>query len=793
MRAFMKLISTKAVCRTIFALIAAFLINKAFAQSVVVQPEAVILPVTASLKDSLGRDKTLLSSAAIKDSQGQLAKGMHNIDFSLDASAPYALVVDGTTVQPGQSVRFSKNLSLSSSAVTFSIKPAVAGVAGTATYSMSLPEIKIAVCPEGMTETLNNCQQILFATPVLSCDAGYQLSGTQCVQTLTAPKTYQCANGFTLTSGNQCVGGPSVAPVEGCKAGFSLNANNECEAVRYTAFTTCPAGFSDVVSHCEKTTTALKVNGACDSGFETSPVDANYCIRTEQVAKSTYCEGAENTGVQNCTGTGDSKVCATFDQTKAACEVKTYALTVSECGPDYKLMNGQCQLNKDYTISVTCPSTYSQVPGTGTCEKVSTIAATPKCPAGYTLSGTTCSKADSLPIESCPAGYYYVNSKCNPMVNANINCQSGYTWNGTVCSKTETTPATGNCTSPFAWDGSTCKQTQTATGTYGCPDTYTWNGTTCVSPYTTGVNPTGWTCPYLNYASPNPTGPFQYVCQSTRAVDCPSGYAPGSEDDARCYATGGTPSYGQPCPTSAPYNYVDNSYMCTTTPGKTWTTSGSCPSGYTQNSSYGCINNTKTASIGYHCCEPGLTYNSSTGKMDGTVTSGKVDTCPSGYTYVGSSKCEKVTTQAPSSYSCSAGWSVSGTNCTRTLTVSETRTCNSGFTIATPDYPTQCYNNTYTNNVGNCKFGYTLSGTTCNGSLTQPAGYECSPGWVLSADKCNQTLTAAATVNCASPFTDAGPNCAMTMTDSANNICVAPYQWSASDNKCKAVITTPKL
>jgi hypothetical protein len=789
MSKFIELITRNTLLRTLLLLLAAFSINQSFARNVVVQPETIILPVSANLKDSLGRDKSILSSAAIKDSQGRLAKGMHNIDFSLDASAPYPLVVDGTTVQPGQSVRFSKNLSLSASAVTFSIKPAVSGVAGTASYSMSLPEIKIAVCPEGMTETLNNCQQILFAAPVLGCDAGYQLTGSQCEQTITAPKQYQCATGYTQ-NGNQCVGGPSVTPKQGCPVGFSFNANNECEAVKYTAFKVCPIGFSDVISHCEKTSTVLKVNNECSAGYETSPLDPNYCILTERVAKSTYCENEENTGAQKCTGSGAQKVCATFDQTKAACEVKTYALTANECGPDYKLINGQCQLNKDYTISVTCPASYTQAPGSGTCEKVTTTAATPECLAGYILNGTTCSKADSLPIESCPAGYYYVNSKCNQMVKSNINCASGYTWNGTICSKIETTPATGNCTSPYSWNGSTCQQTQTATGSYSCDSGSTWNGSQC-EVYRKDLTPWGWSCPGNTVGSPLPTGPNQNVCKAQRPVDCPSGYGTSIEDDARCYSTNHTSSNGGACPSSHPYYFVDNSYQCTTSPGKTWSKSGSCPTGYTYSSAYGCLSNHNQTSIGYG--ESGHTYNSSTYKMEGWVYSSKTNTCPNGYTYVSGTTCQKITTQTPSSYSCSVGWSVSGSNCTRTLTVSETRTCNSGFTIATPDYPTQCYNNTFSNNVGNCKTGYTLSGTTCNGTLSQPAGYECSPGWVVSGDKCIQTLTAAVTVNCASPFTDAGPNCAMTMIDSANNICVAPYQWSATDNKCKAVITTPKL
>lgn len=796
-----KLFSYRHNIKAALALGATLLFSPAFAETVVVTPEVVTVPVSANLKDALGRDKTLLTTTAIKDSQGRLAKGMHNIDFSLADTAPYALIVDGNTVQPGQSIRFSKNLSLSASAVTFSVKPAVSGVVGTASYSMSLPEIKIAVCPEGMTETLNNCQQILFAAPVLSCDAGYQLSGTQCEQTITVPKQYKCADGFTQ-NGDQCVGGPTVAPKQGCPIGFSFNSNNDCEAVKHTSYSTCPVGYSDVISHCEKTKTVLKVNAECPTGFETSPTDPNYCIQTDRIAKSTYCGGVENTGTQICTGTGEQKICTTFDQTKAACEVKSYALTVNECGSDYTLINGQCQLNKNYLISVSCPATYTYVPGTGSCEKVSTIAATPKCPAGFTLSGTTCSKADALPIESCPAGYYYVNSKCNLMVNANINCSSGYTWNGSICSKTETTSATGNCTSPYSWDGSTCKQTQTATGYHGCPTDYTWDGSQCVSPPVTGVDPTGWGCGTGVYTSNSkPNGPNQYSCYKTQGVICPAGWGHNIEDSSYCDRTEDIelPYLGN-CPGTYPYFHTDNNRVCNKYPGIQFTLPNSdsrvtCPAGYVKGGTYGrgCVAQTADVSVGTYSGQPKLTYNYTTYKMDGNFTENKKNHCPSGYTYVSGTTCRKITTQTPSSYSCPVGWSVSGSNCTRTVTVSETRTCNSGYTIATPDYPTHCYSNTYANNVGNCKSGYTLSGTTCNGTLSQPASYECSPDWTVNGDKCNQTLNAPATVNCANPFTDAGSNCSMTMTDIVNNICVAPYQWSAADGKCKAVITTPKL
>jgi RHS repeat-associated protein len=85
--------------------------------------------------------------------------------------------------------------------------------------------------------------------------------------------------------------------------------------------------------------------------------------------------------------------------------------------------------------------------------------------------------------------------------------------------------------------------------------------------------------------------------------------------------------------------------------------------------------------------------------------------------------CYKVVTQAAiPTYSCPAGYALSGTTCSKTVTQA-----------ASASYA--------------CPAGYTLSGSTCSETLTQSAtlSYSCPGGYTLSGTTCSETLTVSAT------------------------------------------------
>ena len=127
------------------------------------------------------------------------------------------------------------------------------------------------------------------------------------------------------------------------------------------------------------------------------------------------------------------------------------------------------------------------------------------------------------------------------------------------------------------------------------------------------------------------------------------------------------------------------------------------------------------------------------------------------------------------SYSCSSGWTLSGSTCTQATsnTVAATVT---GY---------------------NCPTGYTLSGATCSQTTTTTSAatpvYSCESGWTLSGSTCSITTSAAATpiYSCPSGYSLSGSTCSGTSTTAATtnwdckgNGSLQTLSWSPSGYYC---------
>lgn len=153
----------------------------------------------------------------------------------------------------------------------------------------------------------------------------------------------------------------------------------------------------------------------------------------------------------------------------------------------------------------------------------------------------------------------------------------------------------------------------------------------------------------------------------------------------------------------------------------------SCPSGYSLSGTTCSKTETKVAQVKTEqSCPKGGTLNTATGKCTRTFSftgttkpSGAGVVCDNGEPMGGGRRLwdctETYQSTAKQVYSCDAGWTVSGTNCTRTLSQTATQT---------PVY--------------SCPAGWSVSGTSCNRTLTASITYSCPAGWTQNGAQCSR-------------------------------------------------------
>lgn len=301
------------------------------------------------------------------------------------------------------------------------------------------------------------------------------------------------------------------------------------------------------------------------------------------------------------------------------------------------------------------------------------------CPAGWTLSGTTCSQATTSTTPATLAGY---------------NCPAGYTLSGSTCSRTTatTTAATITYSCPASWNlsGTTCSTSSSspATPVYTCPAGWSLSGSTCTGTSTASATAT-WNCNGQGALSAYANSPSGYKCivQSILTSDYPDPYA-------QCQsiaASTGLPLVATPLRNNG--KFMD----CTMGPLKVY----SCPSGGSLSGS-NCISTvTQVASVGSYTCTAG-TLSGSNCLTNSSTAATPSYSCPAGQTLSGTTCNGSSTTSTPGTpvYSCPAGSTLSGSSCT---------TQGTATAAATP--------------VWICPNGGTLSGSSCVGAMWR-ARYE---------------------------------------------------------------------
>jgi RHS repeat-associated protein len=396
-------------------------------------------------------------------------------------------------------------------------------------------------------------------------------------------------------------------------------------------------------------------------------------------------------------------------------------------------------------VGYSCPAGWTLSGTTCTQATTNTIAATLagyNCPAGYTLSGcsqTTATTTAATVTYSCPAGWSLSGTTCtssttNPATPV-YTCPAGWSLSGTTCTTSTSNPATPVYTCPAGWSlsGSTCTSSTSnpATPVYACPAGFTLSGTSCTGTSTTLATVTlscnGFGAPTVYTGSP---GGYKCTTQNLLVSD----YTPPDDPYVQCQSIAA--SMGLPL-VAAPLISFSKIMQCVMGPLKVY----SCPSGGSLSGSV-CISAvTQAASIGSYTCASGTLSGSSCISTLALSASIGGYTCASGT--LSGSNCIGTGTQAASigGYTCASG-TLSGSSC-----------ITGSSTAATANY--------------SCPAGQTLSGTSCNGSTTASTPgtpvYSCPAGYNLSGSSCTVqgTATAAATAawTCPNGGTLSGTSC----------------------------------
>src|SRR5690554_3234842 len=138
---------------------------QASAQSVVekmIQPIDAF-PVSKPIRDVSEQLISVIDTGEITNSTGETAKGPHTVIVELDAASDISVVINGRTIAPGASASFEVDLTALEHRLLLPVYPAVSNQSGQVNYSVSIPNIRVSVCPEGFTETPVDCYRLEYA------------------------------------------------------------------------------------------------------------------------------------------------------------------------------------------------------------------------------------------------------------------------------------------------------------------------------------------------------------------------------------------------------------------------------------------------------------------------------------------------------------------------------------------------------------------------------------------------------------------------------------------------------
>ena len=402
------------------------------------------------------------------------------------------------------------------------------------------------------------------------------------------------------------------------------------------------------------------------------------------------------------------------------------------------------------TGHIVCPT--GSVLQSGQCVATQPAIATPSCPTGWTLSGSTCTLQQTLSATvsglTCPANYTLSGTNCVSTEAAGISgytCPSGYSLNGTTCSETLTQPA--------------------GTASYSCPTGFTLSGSICYESLSQPANVSS-SCP-TGYALLGTTCTMTNQAAAVVSYTCPSGWTLNGDI---CQQQS---SYAAAVAYTCPSTWTLSGLTCTQSSTYTATLTYTCPNGWNVSGS-SCLQNTSYAPTIVYSCPAGWSLNRSTCSEVSSYPATVTYSCGTGYSLSGST-CSHAVTATPSvSYYCPNGWTVSGSTCTQNYTYStSSQSCPSGGTIS------------------NLKFScHTVNWYINQGSGYNPFYYSTDCGSIASDSLCSVTSSSTTSPTY---FSDPGLDASYYTTRTDNYTCSHPNNDTAATGTkfCRDGYTCP--
>lgn len=764
-----------------------------------------VFPVNQSVLDSTDAPISVIETAEIADSQGRVARGPHDVVFSLTDDAPYAIKIGGKRIDPGSSITLTIDLTRVGHRLQMPVFPAESGKYGKVDYKLSIPNLNIKICPDGFQERPEDCYKIEYREINYICPASFTYnsnleacrrqvdlelvndcpdgfsrgSGDTCTRTTTAETVEYCADDTMSIEGESCIK-RTYTDTMACPETYSRDDSGRCVKVVDSEPTqSCPEDFTKVGNSCQRLTQAEPTDWSCPSSHPNRAEDSESCFATQpgfeefgSAESELSCGSGYTFEDSRCVQyTDPTYQCSRggYNTETGACEYTVILPESDYCG-SVEVQADMCPVNEYAEIGVYCKTGFDKQ-SDNSCMKLESAPVQNKCQSGYTMNAgdTACTKTETLTLDiKCPSGYARSDDgaycyKTDEM-NAYQNCATGYTnVGGGVCEKIEEENADPYCQTGFALRNGECQKDESKGALKSCSAGYTLSGSECKK---------------------TETLPAQ--------DSCPSGY---SLSSGECHKLVQTPPDEEVCPAGSYLVTYDSVFGAEV--GDCYepsrrnplnNVSDYCPSGYkahpdnrNRDQYFGepaaCYNDTTDHFTDANIeCPTSYTPRVGAAHVPGTdpdycyrsIIHEPIGVCSDGYSYNESTEqCEKLTTTSPSD-ACPSGYSLSGGQCKRTLKDSVKYSCQSGWTI---------------------------SGTTCERTLKASPNYSCSSGWRLSGTKCERTLTADVDYSCPSDdkWTLNNTKCDFYDEDPLVINCPDTFTYNSSTDACERVDTQPAI
>lgn len=739
-------------------------------------PKMDLVAISSPLRSTNGTPYNVILTPQIKDEFNKLARGVHDVFFTLLPTATASFVVENQQVNPGETISFQQNISATQNRLRIVIYPKETGLVTESDFSIHIPAIKIALCPTDFKETSGNkCTFLDVKSSLAQCSEPFTLDGANCVYEVQYMPSDSCLPGYDRND-LTCSGSYTTTQISTCPTSYGLKDSDTCVKHSTVQAKTCETG-------------KTLENNMCTDGQNFEPIGL-------------YCDGQDMEQGQYC----DATKCMDYISEWNACDV-TVSVPAEKICPLGMSDGSQCKVEHEYEINAACPFGYSR-DGLN-CTKLEIIPAYKQCESGWDLSSdqSLCVKTVFAEFTSCPVNFTLTNGRCHPIKDVTITCPATFTWNGSSCHRTVITAATPECPVDYTWNGSQCAKPESAQATAVCPVNYTWSelGSRCefyqehdATPICKAGSLWSTSTNQCEEILTKPALPICGVgevwngsnCQLDETIPatpfCENDYfwdgndCVGVETIAATYVNkcpAGTVDTGSDCQTSTPESQSATvTYTC---PDDTWLLSGTNCSQEVPVS--------KPANSSLSCPDSSWSLNGSTCEKSTTNAQAATSnySCPEGWTLFGKN-CSKTSTSiqpAEINYSCPIGWTVSGASCNQTITSTQG---------ATPSY--------------SCPVDWTLSGSMCskttisallaNYSQSCPINYNLintSWGYVCMSESGIGTVPVTFTMYCAdSSYTLEDGLCKKSVTDT--QVATATYScpdssWSLSGSMCSKLVT----